>query len=99
MRKAFRDLFAVDLDASEAQKLARALGNGADEVSYATFAAALDGRRVPYGDAAPQRERNPVAPEPNVPEPEPGFSAAAADAAFREGLLTAVRKSKLRRVL
>ena len=97
MRKAFRDLFAVDLDASEAQKLARALGNGEEEVSYAAFAAALDGR-VPYGDAAPQRERNPVNPEPEAPEPEPGFSAAAADAAFREGLLTAVRKSNLGRV-
>ena len=96
LRKAFRDLFAVDLDASEAQKLARALGNG-EEVSFAAFAAALDGR-VLYGDAAPQRERNPVNPEPEAPEPEPGFSAAAADAAFREGLLTAVRKSNLRRV-
>ena len=58
------------------------------QVSYAAFAAALDGR-VLYGDAAPQRERNPVNPEPEVPEPEPGFSAAAADAAFREGLLAA----------
>jgi hypothetical protein len=89
LRKAFRDLFAVDLDASEARALARSLGNGEEEVSYAAFAAALDGRRVPYGDAAPERERNPVAPEPEVPEPEPGFSALAADAAFREGLLAA----------
>ena len=89
MRKAFRDLFAVDLDASEAQKLARALGNGAEEVSYASFAAALDGRRVLRGDAAPERERNPVNPEPELPEPEPGFSAAAADAAYRENLLAA----------
>ena len=89
LRKAFRDLFAVDLDGSEAQKLARALGNGAEEVSYATFAAALDGRRVVHGDAAPERERNPVNPEPELPEPEPGFSAAAADAAFRENLLAA----------
>ena len=88
LRKAFRDLFAVDLDASEAQKLARALGNGEEGVSYAAFAAALDGR-VPYGDAAPERERNPVAPAPELPEPEPGFSAAAADAAFRENLLAA----------
>ena len=89
LRKAFRDLFAVDLDGSEATKLARALGNGAEEVSYATFAAALDGRRVVHGDAAPERERNPVNPEPELPEPEPGFSAAAADAAFRENLLAA----------
>ena len=45
--------------------------------------------RVLYGDAAPERERNPVNPEPELPEPEPGFSAAAADAAFRENLLAA----------
>ena len=89
LRKAFRDLFAVDLDGSEARALARSLGNGEEEVSYAAFAAALDGRRVPYGDAAPERERNPVNPEPEIPEPEQGFSAAAADAAFREGLLAA----------
>ena len=42
-----------------------------------------------HGDAAPERERNPVNPEPEVQEPEPGFSVAAADAAFREGLLAA----------
>ena len=89
LRKAFRDLFAVDLDASEARALARSLGNGDEEVSYAAFAAALDNRSVPYGDAVPERERNPVAPEPEAPEPEPGFSVAAADAAFREGLLAA----------
>ena len=79
----------MDLDGSEARALARFLSGGAEEVSYAAFAAALDGRRVPYGDAAPERERNPVAPEPEAPEPEPGFSVAAADAAFREGLLAA----------
>ena len=38
MRKAFRDLFAVDLDASEAQKLARALGNDTRAAYYAAEA-------------------------------------------------------------
>ena len=92
---------AVDLEDGEsdlhlAMKLAQ---REAEAPRAAAFAAALDNRSVPYGDAAPERERNPVNPEPEIQEPEQGFSAAAADAAFREGLLTAVRKSNLRRVL
>ena len=104
LRKAFRDLFAVELAEGESRALARALGGGAERVSYAVFAQVLDrGPLAPWeprGDPAPQRAYNPVVPPLPFLAPLPGFTAAAADAALLHARrVLRVQRVRRRRVL